>query len=112
MFRLLRVLQLLLGFAVKKSLPVIFNVLVTICTITTVGYGDMIPNSFYGRIIGAITMFSGIQISVPHFLGLLFVAMPSLIITRNFDEDLFRQERFKAGQYSLIDIHAGLQKQD
>ncbi len=52
-------------------------------TVTTVGYGDVIPKTALGRIIGGITMISGI----------LMIALPVAIIGSSFAE-VVRQRSF------------------
>eukprot|EP01084_Bolivina_argentea_P133717 236018_1 len=49
----------------------------TVVTITTVGYGDMIPITILGRIVAIFCM----------FLGLLIVALPVIIIGGNFEKE-------------------------
>jgi hypothetical protein len=45
-----------------------------VVTITTTGYGDMFPQTFWGRFLTFITM----------ICGMLLIALPSIIIGRNF----------------------------
>jgi hypothetical protein len=47
-----------------------------IVTMTTVGYGDLYPKTFQGRLVGVVCMFSGI----------LLIALPTAIVGQNFQE--------------------------
>ena len=49
-----------------------------VVTLTTVGYGDIYPVSYFGRIIG---MFSS-------FMGIAIVALPTGIITAGYMNEL------------------------
>jgi voltage-gated potassium channel len=54
-----------------------------ITTVTTVGYGDVVPKTVLGRIVGGLTMISGI----------LMIALPVAIIGSSFTE-VVRQRSF------------------
>lgn len=56
-------------------------------TVTTIGYGDMVPSSVMGRIICVITLFS----------GLLVIALPVIIIGGNFEQEYQKYLSKKAG---------------
>jgi voltage-gated potassium channel len=45
-------------------------------TMTTVGYGDIIPCTFMGALIGCVTM----------FIGVLSVALPISVLSSTFSE--------------------------
>lgn len=53
-----------------------------IVTLTTIGYGDVYPITFYGRIIGGVMA----------FLGIGLVAMPTGIISAGFLEKINKKE--------------------
>ena len=56
----------------------------TVVTITTVGYGDMVPETLMGRVVAILCMFS----------GLLVVALPVIIVGGNFEKEFtWFQER-------------------
>ena len=54
-----------------------------LATVTTVGYGDVVPRTVFGRIVGGFTMISGI----------LMIALPVAIIGSSFAE-VVRQRSF------------------
>ena len=68
-------------------------------TVTTVGYGDVIPKTLPGRIIGGLTMMTGI----------LMIALPVAIIGSSFTE-VVRQRSFVVtfGLVARMQIFAGL----
>ena len=68
-------------------------------TVTTVGYGDVIPKTLPGRIIGGLTMITGI----------LMIALPVAIIGSSFAE-VIRQRSFVVtfGLIARMPIFAGL----
>lgn len=53
-----------------------------VVTMTTVGYGDMVPGSVTGRIIASVVMFSGIAL-----LSTFTAALSSMVITRKLKEN-------------------------
>jgi len=55
----------------------------TIITLTSVGYGDAVPTTELGRVVGAIVSLAGI----------VFVALPSAMITSGFLEQLDAEKR-------------------
>ena len=68
-------------------------------TVTTVGYGDVVPETLPGRIIGGLTMITGI----------LMIALPVAIIGSSFAE-VVRQRSFVItfGLIARMPIFAGL----
>lgn len=68
-------------------------------TVTTVGYGDVIPKTLPGRIIGGVTMMTGI----------LMIALPVAIIGSSFAE-VVRQRSFVVtfGLIARMQLFAGL----
>ncbi|KAL5271927.1 hypothetical protein ACHWQZ_G000203 [Mnemiopsis leidyi] len=48
-----------------------------VITITTVGYGDMVPESFAGKVVGSCAV----------FLALVLIALPATIIVTKFSEE-------------------------
>jgi voltage-gated potassium channel len=71
-------------------------------TVTTVGYGDVIPKTALGRIIGGVTMISGI----------LMIALPVAIIGSSFAE-VVRQRSFVItfGMVARIPLFADISSQ-
>lgn len=53
-----------------------------IVTLTTVGYGDVVPVTVWGRLVASLTMIS----------GLIMLALPVGIIATAFAEDIHRRE--------------------
>jgi voltage-gated potassium channel len=68
-------------------------------TVTTVGYGDVVPTTLAGRIVGGITMITGI----------LMIALPVAIIGSSFAE-VIRQRSFVVtfGMLARLPMFAGL----
>jgi voltage-gated potassium channel len=54
-------------------------------TATTVGYGDVVPQEFWGRVVAAIVMFQGVA-----FLAIITAAITSTFVARSERE---QQER-------------------
>lgn len=87
---------LLAGFAVTRSDPDQFpnfgvGLWWAVTTITTVGYGDVVPSSWSGRLVGMVLMFSGIAC-----LALLTAIAASAIVAvkvRSEEEVIERDER-------------------
>ncbi len=55
-----------------------------VSTITTVGYGDAIPVSFGGRMVGIFLMFTG---------TILFIAFTGVLVTRWMEDEVDREEK-------------------
>ncbi|KAI9591167.1 hypothetical protein BDF19DRAFT_499541 [Syncephalis fuscata] len=66
-------------FVTSDGLPSQFDSIPAVCwfvmvTITTTGYGDMVPQTFIGKVIAFPAM----------MMGILLIALPSIIVGRNF----------------------------
>jgi hypothetical protein len=57
-----------------------------ITTMTTVGYGDYVPQSLLGRMLALLTM----------FMGILLLALPVIVVGGNFQEVYNESERRRA----------------
>ncbi|MFQ5822596.1 MAG: potassium channel family protein [bacterium] len=71
-----------LGLALFERKSLIEAVWWSVVTITTVGYGDITPQSLGGRIIGALIMFFGIGI-----LGLFTATIASIFVEKKMKEE-------------------------
>lgn len=72
----------------------------SVATVTTVGYGDVVPVTIPGRIIGAITMVT----------GLLMLALPAGIVTTAFANIIARRNFVvTAGLVARMPMFAGLE---
>ncbi|MGE3246206.1 MAG: cyclic nucleotide-gated ion channel [Beijerinckiaceae bacterium] len=70
-----------------------------IVTLTTVGYGDVVPVTAFGRIVAALTMIS----------GLVMLALPVGIIATAFAEEIHRREFVVTwGMLARVPIFASL----
>jgi voltage-gated potassium channel len=70
-----------------------------VVTMTTVGYGDMVPITFFGRILGAFAM----------LVGIAMLAMPVGIIASGFSEEIKRRQQLMAWQIiSNLSLFANL----
>ncbi|KAJ9452955.1 Potassium voltage-gated channel protein Shaker [Diplonema papillatum] len=67
-------------------------------TVTSVGYGDMYPVTFWGHVVGTITMLT----------GLLIVAFPIIILGANFQDV---QQEFKDAKHRKLRRRKDLAKQ-
>ena len=73
-------------------------------TMTTLGYGDFVPKSVFGRILGSILAIS----------GLMILAMPIAIVTSNFtsfhdkSKDMLNHVAFKASQKRKTKLRAAV----
>ncbi|KAK3083867.1 hypothetical protein FSP39_004359 [Pinctada imbricata] len=79
-------------FQVPDNFPTIFTgIWWAIVTMTTVGYGDMYPQSTYGHLVGASCA----------FFGILILSMPIAIVSTNFfafyqkNKEREQQDQFK-----------------
>ena len=70
-------------------------------TVTTIGYGDMVPASVLGRIICVFTLFS----------GLLVIALPVIIIGGNFEQEYSKYIAKKAGWNAKFNKFGGANKE-
>jgi voltage-gated potassium channel len=71
----------------------------SVATVTTVGYGDVVPTTTAGRIIGAFTMVS----------GLLMLALPAGIVATSFANIIARRNFvLSAGLVVRMPLFAGL----
>lgn len=71
-----------------------------ITTITTVGYGDIVPESSEGRIIGIVLMFSGVGL-----LAILTASIAALLMSEDVEAEEQRIEaRLDAIEAQLQDI--------
>ncbi|MDB5488705.1 MAG: cyclic nucleotide-binding protein [Reyranella sp.] len=70
-----------------------------VATVTTVGYGDVVPVTLWGRIIGALTM----------VVGLLMLALPAGIVATAFANIIARQNFVvTGGLIARMPIFAGI----
>src|SRR5262249_24983903 len=67
-------------------------------TVTTVGYGDVVPTTVGGRIVGAVTMLQGIA-----FLAIVTAAITSSFVTRASRERVFGQPHAELTDRELIE---------
>ncbi|MFC7495685.1 MULTISPECIES: potassium channel family protein [unclassified Nocardioides] len=70
-------------------------------TVTTVGYGDVVPQDAWGRVIGAVIMLESIA----------FVAIATAAITSNFVERARRQSAAAAGDADVAAELAAMRAQ-
>jgi len=75
----------------------------SVATVTTVGYGDVVPTTTAGRLIGAFTMVS----------GLLMLALPAGIVATSFANIIARRNFvLSAGLVVRMPLFAGLARTD
>jgi voltage-gated potassium channel len=67
-------------------------------TVTTVGYGDVVPRRYTGRLVGAFVMLEGIA-----FVSIITAAITSTFVARAASEREASQEREETGDTARID---------
>jgi voltage-gated potassium channel len=67
-------------------------------TVTTVGYGDVVPRTVAGRIVGAFTMLQGIA-----FLAIVTAAITSSFVTRAARERIYGQPHSELTDRELME---------
>ena len=67
-------------------------------TVTTVGYGDVVPTQLGGRIVGAFAMLQGIA-----FLAIVTAAITSTFVTRAANERGLGRSQGPAGDRELME---------
>jgi voltage-gated potassium channel len=67
-----------------------------IVTMTTVGYGDVVPQTPLGRILAGITM----------IMGILCIALPTGVIATNFSQNVENAKKKRQAKKSLKDPHS------
>jgi voltage-gated potassium channel Kch len=67
-------------------------------TVTTVGYGDVVPTQLAGRIVGAFAMLQGIA-----FLAIVTAAITSTFVTRAANERGLGRSRDPASDRELME---------
>ena len=72
----------------------------TVATITTVGYGDVVPKTFLGRVIGIFYMFFGVTM-----MAVTISIVGTKIYKRRFEED----EAVSVNQKTILDTIKKLQ---
>ena len=72
----------------------------TVATITTVGYGDVVPETFLGRVIGIFYMFFGVTL-----MAVTISIVGTKIYKRNFEQD----EAVSINQKTILDTIRKLQ---
>jgi voltage-gated potassium channel len=66
-------------------------------TITTVGYGDIVPHDTAGRLVGSLLMLAGISL-----IPTLTSAVVSVLIAKRGRSELEEQQRFREEQRALL----------
>jgi voltage-gated potassium channel len=72
----------------------------TVATITTVGYGDVVPKTFLGRVIGIFYMFFGVT---------LMAVIISILGTKLYKRSFEQSEAVSVNQKTILDIIKKLQ---
>ena len=67
-------------------------------TVTTVGYGDVVPRTLGGRIVGAVAMLQGIA-----FLAIVTAAITSSFVTRAARERVYGQPHSELSDRELME---------
>jgi voltage-gated potassium channel len=65
----------------------------TAVTMTTVGYGDVVPASIFGKLVGAVVSIGGI----------VLIAIPTGIMAASFSDEFAQEERLRAARRADAD---------
>lgn len=63
------------GFYFIEKVDIITSLYWTIVTVTTIGYGDVVPKTIVGKIFSIIIMVSGVSIALYTFTALMAFSM-------------------------------------